>query len=251
MGSIRGISAAVESLMHLMAARENILNRIRAAQGRVGAPTPQERAAVDDYIKAHPQGPRPKSDWEPVARFRERALGLASTLAEAPALAGVPQAVATYLASNSLPLAGVCWPEFGTLDWRGAGLAVEARAAAEADLVGITGCFCAIAETGTLMLLSGPDTPPGASLLPETHIAVVNSNRIVRGMEDAWELLRAERATALPRAVTFISGPSRPADIEQTVSLGAPGPYRVHIILIGAGNFANSGDEEFGRGGKK
>ena len=218
-----------------MSARDDILNRIRAAQGRAGAPAQRERAAVADYINTHPQGPRPKSDWEPVARFRDRALSLASTLAEVPSPAGVPQAVATYLASNSLPLAAVCWPELVTLDWRGAGLAVEARAAREPDLVGITGCYCAIAETGTLVLLSSPDTPPGASLLPETHIAIVNSNRILRGMEDAWELLRAERATALPRAVSFISGPSRTADIEQTVTLGAHGPYRVHIILLGAG----------------
>ena len=218
-----------------MTARDNILARIRAAQGRARAVTVQEREAVTAHIRVHPQGPRPKSDWEPVARFRDRALSLASTLAEVPSPAGVPQAVATYLASNSLPLAAVCWPELVTLDWRGAGLAVEARAAREPDLVGITGCFCAIAETGTLLLLSGPDTPPGASLLPETHIAIVNSNRILGGMEDAWELLRAERSSALPRAVSFISGPSRTADIEQTVTLGAHGPYRVHIILLGAG----------------
>jgi L-lactate dehydrogenase complex protein LldG len=142
----------------------------------------------------------------------------------------------------------VCWPEFKTLDWQGAGLAVEARAAGESDLVGITGCFCAIAETGTLMLLSGPDTQPTTSLLPETHIAIVNSNRILCGMEDAWERLRAERPVALPRAVSFISGPSRTADIEQTVTLGAHGPYRVHIILLGAGTIANSGAEASGRG---
>jgi L-lactate dehydrogenase complex protein LldG len=226
-----------------MSARDNILARIRVAQGRVGAPAPQERAAVIDYINAHPQSPRPKSGWEPVARFRDRALSLSSTLADVTSLADVPQAVATYLASNSLPLAAVCWPEFKTLDWRGAGLAVEARVARESDLVGITGCFCAIAETGTLTLLSRPDTPPGASLLPETHIAIVNSNRIVRGMEDAWQLLRAERSIALPRAVNFISGPSRTADIEQTVTLGAHGPYRVHIILLGAG----AGGGESGR----
>ena len=234
-----------------MAARANILNRIRAAQGRGGAPTPQERAAVAGYIKAHPQGPRPKSDWEPVARFRDRALSLASTLAEVPSLDSVPQAVAAYLASNSLPPAAVCWPEFGTLDWQGTGLAVDARAAGESDLVGITGCFCAIAETGTLMLLSGLDTPPGASLLPETHIAVVNVNRIVPGMEEAWTLLRAESGGVMPRAVSFISGPSRTADIEQTVTLGAHGPYRVHIILLGAGTIAASGGEASGRGGTK
>ena len=235
MGSVRGISAAVGPLLHLMAARENILARIRAAQGRAAAPTPQERAAVVDYLNAHPQSPRPKSDWEPVARFRDRALSLASTLADVPSLAGVPRSIATYLASNVLPPAAVCWPEFSTLDWQDAGIAVEARAARESDLVGITGCFCAIAETGTLMLLSGEDTPPQMSLLPETHIAVVAASRIVRGMENAWALLRAERPIALPRAVSFISGPSRTADIEQTVTLGAHGPYRVHIILLGAG----------------
>ena len=216
-----------------MSARDNILARIRAAQGRAGAPSLQERTAVAAYITAHPQGPRPQSDWEPVARFRDRALSLASTLAEVTSLARVPQAVASYLAGNSLPLAAVCWPEFKMLDWRGAGLAVDVRAARESDLVGITGCLCAIAETGTLMLLSGADTPPEASLLPETHIAIVDSNRIVRGMEDAWELMRAERPGALPRAVNLISGPSRTADIEQTVTLGAHGPYRVHIILLG------------------
>ena len=77
----------------------------------------------------------------------------------------------------------------------------------------------------------GPQTPPAASLLPETHVAVVSRSRIVTGMEDAWALLRAEHGV-LPRAVNFISGPSRTADIEQTVSLGAHGPYRVHIILL-------------------
>jgi len=169
-------------------------------------------------------------DWDPVARFRERALGLASTLDEVATLAAIPAAVARYLAAHSLPLAGVCWPEFGGLDWRGAGLAVESRAARDADPVGITGVFCAIAETGTLMTVTGRDTPATLSLLPETHVAVVRMSRIVPGMEEAWRLLREELREP-PRAVTFISGPSRTADIEQTVTLGAHGPYRVHVIL--------------------
>ena len=105
------------------------------------------------------------------------------------------------------------------------------REAGESDLVGITGAFCAIAETGTLMTVTGPRTPATASLLPETHIALVAASRIVRGMEEAWQLARTELGK-LPRAVSFISGPSRTADIEQTVTLGAHGPYRVHIILV-------------------
>ena len=91
--------------------------------------------------------------------------------------------------------------------------------------------FCGIAETGTLMLLSGPQTPPTVSLLPETHIALLPVARIVAHMEDGWDLLRAELGN-MPRAVNFVSGPSRTADIEQTVTLGAHGPYRVHIVLL-------------------
>jgi L-lactate dehydrogenase complex protein LldG len=171
-------------------------------------------------------------EWEPVPRFRERALGLASTVDEVDALEAVPAAVARYLGAHSLPRAAVCWAGLAALDWRAAGIEVEAREARDTDLVGITGAFCAIAETGTLMTLSGRDSPATVSLLPETHVAVVGKSRIVRGMEEAWSLMRGE-AGMPPRAVTFISGPSRTADIEQTVTLGAHGPYRVHVVIVG------------------
>ena len=69
------------------------------------------------------------------------------------------------------------------------------------------------------------------SLLPETHVAVVSTRRIVAHMEDAWTLARAE-LRRLPRAINFVSGPSRTADIDQTIVLGAHGPYRVHIIVV-------------------
>ena len=214
-----------------MTARDNILSRIRAAQGRSGAPSAQEREAIASHIKAHPQSPRPLSDWEPVARFSERALTLATTVDQTSRIADVPLAVARYLQQHKLPRNAVCWPEFFELEWRAADINIEVREAQGSDLVGITGAFCAIAETGTLMLLSGPRTPAATSLLPETHIAIVHTGRIVRGMEDAWDLLRNEHG-AMPRAVNFISGPSRTADIEQTLVLGAHGPYRVHIILV-------------------
>jgi len=212
-------------------ARAGILTRIRARQGKPAAATPGEREAVRGHIAAHPQSPRPRMDWEPVARFRERAIGLSSTVDEVRTLAEAPAAVARYLKAKSLPLTAVCWAGLAALDWRSAGIEVAVREAGESDLVGITGAFCAIAETGTLMTVTGPQTPAAASLLPETHIAVVAASRIVRGMEEAWQLARTELGQ-LPRAVSFISGPSRTADIEQTVTLGAHGPYRVHIILV-------------------
>lgn len=215
-----------------MAARENILANIRIRQGRAPATVPPaEREAVAQHLAAHPQGPRPTVDADIAERFRDRALNLATTIDTVAGVADVPAAVARYLREHGLGAKAVCWPEFAALDWKGQSLAVEPRAARGDDLTGITGAFCAIAETGTLMMLSGADTPPSTSLLPETHIAVVSARRIVTGMEDAWALLRQERGI-LPRAVNFISGPSRTADIEQTVTLGAHGPYRVHLVFV-------------------
>ena len=125
----------------------------------------------------------------------------------------------------------MCWAEFAALNWAGSGLTIEARPSHAEDKLGITGVFCALAENGTLMLLSGETTPATTSLLPETHVAVVPFSRIVRTMEDGWDLLRRERGV-LPRQVNFISGPSRTADIEMTLVLGAHGPFRVHVILV-------------------
>ncbi|MBM3392141.1 MAG: lactate utilization protein C, partial [Betaproteobacteria bacterium] len=148
-------------------------------------------------------------------------------------LDAAPAAVARYV--DREPATGnrqlVAWPQLSGLDWAGAGLQVECRAARGDDLVGITGVFCAVAETGSLAVLSGAETPAANSLLPETHIAIVPAARIVPGMEEAWQLIRAE-CGELPRAVNFISGPSRTGDIEQTLVLGAHGPYRVHIVVV-------------------
>jgi L-lactate dehydrogenase complex protein LldG len=213
-----------------MSARENILGRIRARQGKSAVPEAAEREAVRSHIAAHPHNARPRGEWDLVARFREQALRLSSTLDEVESLAAVPAAVARYLAGHTLARQAVCWEEFAELDWGGAGMEIAIREAHDGDSAGITGAFCAIAETGTLMTVSGPRTPATVSLLPETHIAVVRAARVVRGMEEAWQLLRDEMKWP-PRAVNFISGPSRTADIEQTVTLGAHGPYRVHVIL--------------------
>lgn len=214
-----------------MSSRERILARIRELQRKPPQPTPGEIESVRSHIAAHARSPQPRDTWEPAVRFRERALSLASTYEEAATAAEAPARVAAYLRERSLPMQAVCWRGLLELDWASQGISVEARPARGDDLVGITGAYCAIAETGTLVTLSGPDTPPSVSLLPETHIAVVQASSVVASMEDAWARLRTD-ASALPRAVNFISGPSRTADIEQTVTLGAHGPYRVHIIVI-------------------
>ncbi|NOV27461.1 lactate utilization protein C [Cupriavidus necator] len=220
-------------------ARDRIFTRIRAAQGRPVRPSAGERGAVADYLARHPQGPRPAAMPDLAEAFLAQAQRMASTVDRVAAIEDVPAATARYLDSLGLVRRAVAWDEFGPLSWHAAGLAVECRppvrdAVADrehGDLVGITGCFCAIAETGSLMLLSGPTTFASAALLPETHVAVVPRSRIVAGLEDAFALVRSERGE-LPRATNIISGPSRTGDIEQTIVLGAHGPYRVHVILV-------------------
>jgi L-lactate dehydrogenase complex protein LldG len=215
-----------------MSSREKILARIRKAQGRGGStPSQAELEAVETYLRAHPRGTLPKVEADLVARFRARAEAMQSTTEEVAAKGEVPAAVARYLKAGNLPLAGCVWPQLADLDWMGAGLVLEPRAANAEDAVGVTGAFAAIAETGTLVLACGPDTPASVSLLPETHIAVVSAGRVVAHMEDAWAMARAEFGQ-LPRAINFVSGPSRTADIDQTIVLGAHGPYRVHIIVV-------------------
>jgi L-lactate dehydrogenase complex protein LldG len=215
----------------LSTSRESVLSRVRSALGR-SAPLAAERIAeLRAYIAAHPSGPRPRAEWDLVTRFRERALQLSSTVDDVESMTGVPEAISRYLTANKLPMKAVVWPELATLDWRGAGIEVDTKRPEDRDLVGITGAYCALAETGTLLLLSGPTTTASMSLVPETHIAILKAARIVKCMEDAWALLRAERGS-LPRSTNFVSGPSRTADIEQTLVLGAHGPYRVHVVLV-------------------
>ena len=213
-------------------ARAKILGRIRRAQGRGASRASRaESEAVDTYLKSHPRGPLPDVGGDLVARFRERAESMQSTTEVVDREAQAPAALAAYLNSNRLPRSGCVWPALAHLDWRGSGLDLAARAANGDDGVGVTGAFAAIAETGTLVVASGPDTPASASLLPETHVAVVRAERIVARMEEAWDLAR-QAFGQLPRAVNFISGPSRTGDIEQQLVLGAHGPYRVHIIIV-------------------
>jgi L-lactate dehydrogenase complex protein LldG len=212
-------------------ARRNILARIRAAHGRVPVPSAAEREAAADYLARHPAGPRPEMPADLVARFIEEARKMATTVDSVQALGDVPAAAHRYLTQHGLPLQAIAWQTLQDLHWAEAGLTVGFRKPRDGDVVGVTGCFCATAETGTLVLLSGPQTYASAGLLPETHIAIVPASRIVAGHEDAFALIREERGE-LPRAVNFVSGPSRTGDIEQTIVLGAHGPYRVHAIVV-------------------
>ncbi len=217
-----------------MSARENILGRIRKAQGRQGVePTGAELDAVREKIAEHEIGPLPgvALPVDRLAQFRAECARLGSTHADLVRPEDVPAAVARYLEAQGLEKRAIAWPGLAHLDWSGAGVAIEALPARGDDRTGITGCFCAIAETGTVLLLSAPHWPKATALLPETHICIVRRSRLVDTMEEACALVRNEVGEP-PRSMFFVSGPSRTADIEQTIVVGAHGPYRVHVMLV-------------------
>jgi L-lactate dehydrogenase complex protein LldG len=214
------------------AARTQILQNLRNRLGRTPENSEAARRAARQWLNERAGGPRPELGTDLVDRFLACARVLSSTTDRVTRMDQAPAAVARYLAGERLPASAVCAAQVAGLAWSAAGIGIEVREARDADPVGITGCFCAIADTGTVMLCSAPDSPAAVSLLPETHIALVPVARIVPHMEDAWRLAREELGE-LPRAVVFVSGPSRTGDIEQTIVLGAHGPYRVHVILTG------------------
>jgi L-lactate dehydrogenase complex protein LldG len=224
----------------MTSSRDTVLGRVRRALGKTGT-DPAALAEAQAYLEAHARGPAPTFDADRVLRFIRRAGDMESTVARVSDRSEIPAAVATYLDALELAPAlaaqkshrGVCWPEFADLDWARVGLSVEARPTLGDDRLGITGVFCAIAETGTLVVVSGAATPTATALLPDTHVAIVSAKRIVDTMEDAFALVRKERS-GVPRAINMISGPSRTGDIEQTIVLGAHGPFRVHILVLDA-----------------
>lgn len=100
---------------------------------------------------------------------------------------------------------------------------------------GISGVDYALAETGTLVVLAGEGRARSASLLPPVHVALVRPDQFINGLDDLFPLLRYQMETSqrgMSSAVTFITGPSRTADIELTLVVGVHGPQELHVLLL-------------------
>ncbi len=223
--------------------REAILGGIRRGLKRGELPTDQQAMLLGrmarpprHLIPARSQIPRP-DQIHLFVRNVEKEFG---TLTRVPDAAAVPEAVAEYLASQNLPsdLVMAPHPDLQAMPWSDRPLLrIRQGRAQPSDLVSVQHVFAAIAETGTLMLPSAPERPTTINLLPDTAIAILRTTRVVGAYEDAWDLLRAEHNPQpsggfMPRNVMLVTGPSRSADIEQTLELGAHGPRRLHIVLI-------------------
>ena len=220
-------------------ARDAILGSVRRALRRP-AQDPEAEARVERRLSERPRGPIPaRGQLDPAAQvdlFESLAIEQAAQVTRVAGDQDIPAAVADYLKAENLPARLKLAPEpaLETLPWdRQPLLEVTAGGADAEDSASLTLAVAGVAETGTLMLHSGPTGPSGLNFLPETHMVVLRATDVVGDYEAAWERLRARFGdTAMPRTVNLITGPSRTGDVEQTIQLGAHGPRRLHILLV-------------------
>jgi L-lactate dehydrogenase complex protein LldG len=148
----------------------------------------------------------------------------------------VPAAVADYLRSKNLPqsirrgdderLSLIPWAMQRALE-------VTTGASDGAQLASVSYSFGAVAESGTLVMLSGRDNPTTLNFLPDHHVVVVDERDIAGDYETVWDKIRERFGeNKMPRVVNWISGPSRSGDIEQTHLLGAHGPRSLHVLVV-------------------
>ncbi len=221
--------------------REQILGGIRAGlrRGKLGA---EDVEALEARLRAHRRNlvPARAASRDPagqVALFIAMAEEADATVARVARPDEVPGAVADYLSRQNQPAQLVMAPDsqLDDIPWAAQPLLEIRRGRAEdSDAVGLTGCFAGTAETGTLMMVSGPESPTRNNFLPDTHVVVVRAGQVVAAYEDGWDRLRARGGmpASMPRTVNFVTGPSRTGDIEQRLVLGAHGPRRLHIVLV-------------------
>ena len=209
--------------------RARILGAIRAslASGRGAAP----EAAIARLRPARARGDRAAL----VERFVEMAGFAGATVSRVAGPGEVPGAVAAFLSRNALGDALVLAPDPGlsALPWHARPrLVIHRRAPEESDRVSLTTAVCGVAETGTILVRSGPGHANALHFLVEAHVVVLDTADIVGAYEDGWARLGVTGDNALPRAATFVTGPSRTADIEKTPQIGVHGPKRLHIVLV-------------------
>ncbi|MFN3868447.1 MAG: lactate utilization protein C [Hyphomicrobiaceae bacterium] len=226
-----------------MSARDKILGRVRKSLG-VTAGDPARIAAVGQRIAQHPATMIPERgarEGEALfAQFKALLEDQQTTVIEVAAPADVPAAVARYVdslgdAAGRPPairmgydarLAAMPWDDL-------IGIAVFTGAAEAGDRTGLSHAIAGISETGTLVIAAGRDNPVTLAFMPENHIIVVERSSILGSYEAAIAQVRASfGATAMPRTLNFISGPSRTADIGGRIVIGAHGPRRLAVVVV-------------------
>ncbi|MCG6870773.1 MAG: lactate utilization protein [Gammaproteobacteria bacterium] len=195
--------------------RDRILERIRA-----GAHHQVPRPRL-------PEAPAPEGD---LLELLQDNLTLAAASHQRCSTQELPAAVAAYLQRNQLPAKLWVSDEAGLVDFHHPDIELHHESPGAETSAALTGALAGIAETGSLVLHSGADRRTALNFLADHHLVVLPVRSVVACIEDAWPLLR--ELPDWPRTVNIITGPSRTADIEQTIQMGAHGPRSLHILLV-------------------
>ena len=223
-----------------MSGRERILANVRRSMGVTAGDTTRRAVVADRMVRA-PRGVIPERgqlpDPERLALFRQKAEAVHATTVHVTDAAGVPRAVADYLRGHNLPQAVRMGDDerLSAMPWSAVPqLAVSHGRSDGSDLVCVSHADAGVAETGTLVITSGPHNPSTLNFLPDVHVVVIAADTIAADYESVWTGLRDRFGVGtMPRTVNMITGPSRSADLEQTLLLGAHGPRSLHIVVVG------------------
>lgn len=220
-------------------ARDDIFSNLRRSLGVKGSEAPR-LAAVEQRMASAPIGLIPArgqlAHEGQVLLFQQQAEGAQATVARVDSAADVPGEVARYLRDNNLPatLRMGTDPRLGGMNWSETALEVSHGRSYGQDLNAISHAYGGVAETGTLMMVSGPENPTTLNFLPDNHIVVIAAADVAGDMESVLGRIRGQYGKGtMPRTVNMITGPSRSGDIEQTLLLGAHGPRNLHIVIVG------------------
>ena len=221
-----------------MTSRDVFLQSIRSSLG-VNGPDATRASVVSARLNAPPRGVVPargQGDAAAVVEtFKAEAKRAQATVIEVAAMQDVPKETARYLRDNNLPatLKIGADPRLAGMLWSVTSLEVTSGPSDGSDPNGMNCAFGAVAKTGTLALTSGPENPSTLNFLPDNALVVVFAQDIASDFETVFTRLRQKFGAGLmPRTLNFVTGPSRSADIEQTLLLGAHGPRKLHIIIV-------------------
>ena len=198
------------------------------------------RFEVETRLKQAPPGIVPKRGQGDVsarlATFKAEAERAQASVTEVREWADAPAEIARFLRESNCPatLRMGDDPRLTGMPWSETALEILRGPSDGHDLNAVSAAFAGIAETGTLALVSGPDNPTTLNFLPDNHIVVLPREAIEADYESVFAKVRGVYGKGdAPRTLNFITGPSRSADIEQTLLLGAHGPRRLHIVVVG------------------
>ena len=222
----------------MTSARDDIFANLRRSLHVSGNEAPR-RAAVAARIAASSPGVIPaRGQIDAAGRvelFQKMAEAVQATVAVVERPDDVPAEAARFLRDANLPatLRRGDDPRLAAMPWETTALDIATGRSDGGDLNAISHAFGGVAESGTLAMISGPENPTTLNFLPDNHIVVVDVRDIAGDYETVFARVRERFGKGvMPRTLNFITGPSRSADIAQTMLLGAHGPRTLHIVIV-------------------